>query len=364
MFGVVHPQHYSDASILSATIDDPVFGGLWQTHRHVVPSRFNDSRMSEITQAERLAHIVQLLNVTVNVLHRANISVFLDAGVLLGHYRHHGRMIPWDNDGDVGIIADECRSKYPDDASLLAKLRAEIEAPYLVEYFDCRKSEFEDIFAGIIVDPRTGFKVDVFAFLTVNPSKDSFSWRKSGQWLQRDLDKTKYHHVMPRDAILPLRWGNFSGITGNIIPNDPKRTLQWDFGFVIDEPIFPFQLNRNVSMGPMTVILILLLIFMHNHDSMLVYSGLSALFVLGGGLRVLTLLLICLRFHGRTRLWKAFRTPIRRFLLWLTIGLLISELQPLFPVMFKHFMEAAGVSGFTVNEGRYCLLYKLICIDQ
>jgi hypothetical protein len=203
--------------------------------------------------------------------------------------------------------------------------------------------------------------VDVFAFLTVNTSKDSFSWRKRGEWLQRDLDKSKYHHVIPRDAILPLRWGNFSGVTGIIIPNDPKRTLQWDFGFVIDEPIFPHQLNRNVSVSPVSCIFILFLLLTSDSGWRFGAPCIAALLLLGGGLRIIALLALVAQPMQRKKFGSDFT---RRFSRLVAVGLLVGDLLPLFPVAFHHSMEALGSRNFTMNPDRYCLFYKLLCIDQ
>jgi hypothetical protein len=48
----------------------------------------------------------------------------------------------------------------------------------------------------------------------------------------------------------------------------------------------------------------------------------------------------------------------------LLLIMLLSEFSPLAPQLFGETMEALGVPGFTVNPERYCLLYKVICIDM
>lgn len=41
-------------------------------------------------------------------LHKNGITWFLESWTLIGYTRHAGRVVPWDNDGDVGIIFEEC----------------------------------------------------------------------------------------------------------------------------------------------------------------------------------------------------------------------------------------------------------------
>jgi hypothetical protein len=360
-FGVVYPKHYTEGSVLDSTIDDPVFGGLWETHRHVTRKYFNESSFHSMKQSDRLDLLVEALNVSVRAMEQVNLQTFIDAGVLLGWYRHHGKMIPWDIDADIGILTDECLEKYPDQAKLEAKLRSVLPHPYVLEYINCRPEHRKEgqEFAGIITDSRNGMKVDIFGFNTVDGSSDHFSWRRKRPFLQRDLDADIYHKVIPRDAILPLRWGNFSGITGNIIPNDAKRFLQWDFGFVIDPPIFPHGFSRMIDLSILSVVLVAICVACYCRLTDAI-ACLCAICILGGGYRLvaLTLLLVgpALRLHkGSTLLESA--------VWYLAIISLFSDFLPLGPQLFATLMETIGAKNFTTNKERLCILYKLLCVD-
>ena len=343
---------------MDATIDDPFFGGLWETRRHVAIRFFNDSLFATITQRERTRTIVGVLNATVYVMQKLDLPVFLDSGTLIGWFRHNGSVIPWDTDGDVGMLTEECLRKYPDQYALERKIRELLPPPYELEYWNCSsRPDLGRDFIGYVSDSRNGFKVDVFGYSTVDASSDKFSWRKKGSWLQRDLDRNYTHRVIPQDAILPFRWGNFSGVTGDILPNDSKRVLQWDYGFVIDPPIFPHGLCMKVVLSPGTLFVFLILC-LSSFKLGLVVKAFISLFLLGGGLRVIALVL-CLASH-RKKSGDLLVSGLR-LLCFLT---LLSEFHPLVPQVFAACMEFFGVPAFTVNHERYCLFYKFLCVDM
>jgi hypothetical protein len=359
--GILSPVHYSEESILDSTIDDPVFGGLWETQRHVVRPYFSTIHFHTMRQRDRLNLLVAALNATVNVLQLSNIPTFLDAGVLLGWYRHGGGMIPWDIDADVGILAADCLEKYPDQKLLESRIRSLLQAPYVLEYFDCRTDPARDRhFAGIITDKRNGLKVDIFGYHEIDASLDTFSWRKQGSWLQRDLDRDRYHKVVPKDAVLPLQWGNFSGVYGPIIPNDPERALRWDFGYVLDPPIFPHGFARKVSSSPLSIAICLTLILLLGTVAQRIIFVLICLMT-GGGYRILSLGLVVMDLceQGNIRA----RSKTLKTLKLLCLVSLLNDLTPLFSQTSAVVYEALGVEGYTVNVGRFCFMYKLLCID-
>jgi hypothetical protein len=362
IIGVTHPQHYSEESILSATIDDPVFGGLWETERHMSIPYFDPKQLKSITQRMRLDLLISALNATITALNASNIPVFLDAGVLLGWYRHDGGMIPWDIDADVGILTDDCLRKYPDQRELENKIRSILPSPYVIEYFDCNTApEKGRSFAGIVADSRNGMKVDIFGFRKVDASNDSYSWRKKGSWLQRDLDRDIHHKVFPFESIFPLRSGNFSGIIGEFIPNDPKTALQWDFGFSLEPPVFPHGLSLKVFAHPVSILFVVVIFLNWGTYGDKLIAALSIL-LLDGGFRVFSLFLAI----ARNRFNKSPKEESQLFTLVSTIalGLLLADFLPLFPQAFALIMEALGASEFSVNKHRYCFLYKVFCIES
>ena len=360
--GIIYPQHYSIQSMLSAPIDDPVFGGAYELNRHALLKYMNETSRNTFTQRDRLGLIVETLNATVDVLQKVDLQVFLDAGTLLGWYRHKGRPIAWDNDGDLGILGEECRTKYPDPEELLETLRAKINPRYNVEHFDCFNPTSKGYdFTGIIADLKTGFKIDVFSYNPVDTSNDTFTWRKGKEWLQRDDAKNRHWKVFPKDAIVPLQWGNFSGVTGNIIPNDPKRTLQWDFGFVIDPHIYPHRLNLGVAMSAISALGVLLLL-VNSGDYTFILTAIAASLILAGGFRIIALIVAVAFIQQRPKVRSAIGI-FNEVLSYVVMMLLVLDLLPIAPQLFAHIMEAFGVPGFTVNPDRYCFLYEVLCID-
>jgi len=368
--GVIQPQHYSIQSLLSAHLYDPAFGGMFELERHSLLKYMNETVLHEWTQHDRLAHTVAALNATVAVLSKVGLESFLDAGTLLGWYRHKGRPIAWDNDGDVAIFGEECRNMYPNQDELLAKLRAEIDPRYHVENFYCYSPPKPGTdFTGVVVERETGFKIDVFSYNPVDTSQDTFSWRKGKEWLQRDDCKDRHWEVTPKDAIVPLQWGNFSGVVGNIIPNDPKTVLEWDFGAVLEPHIFPHRLNLAIAMSTISALgVLLLLVNAGDGDYTFVLSAVSASLILAGGFRIIALV-ICVAFiqDRRSKGGQKNNSSIMIFnevLSYIVILSLMYDLLPLAPQLFAHIMEAFGVPGFTVNPDRYCFLYEVICVDM
>jgi hypothetical protein len=361
--GLFWPQHYSVESILSTSVTDEVFGGMWQLKRHMIFRFANESGLDAIEQRERHVHILDALNATITVLQKVGLEPFIDAGTLLGWYRHNGEAIPWDIDADVGILGDLCREKYPDQAALLELLRSEIQPDYYhVEVFDCTYPPRPGTdFTGIITDTRNGFKVDVFSYNTVDASNDAFSWRKGRDWLLRDDEKDRHYRVTPRESILPLQYGNYSGIVGTIIPNDPEERLRWDFGMVLGAHIFPYRLNMDITMSVWSFIGVLL-VLLRSRDVLFVVTVAVACLLFAGGLRV-TLLVVIFAFLHRSQ-GKPHDRFTENALVILTVASLMYDMRPISAQVYAHIMETLGVNGFRLNPDRYCFLHEdIFCID-
>lgn len=369
LWGVQNPQHYSEESIWNAPLSDPVFGGEYNTLRHVSDRHFNVTTGMKLLQRERFDGILGSLNAAISALNHIGLQVFLDSGTLLGWYRHGGMPIPWDFDADVGVLGEDCRRKFPTRASIQKAVASVLPPPYVVPFFDCNTQPGNrDGFAGMISDTRNGFKVDIFVYDPVDTSKDSFAWRKGRKWLQRDflLDRLNPGRVTPFEAILPLQWGNFSGVSGNIIPNDPQAVLQWDFGRVLDAPIFPFALNLKVCMSVFSVLGITVLLLLTAFERVLFsITCAGAVTLLAGGPRVLAMLInILFLMRAERQKISPRKQSIIEFTRLATVASLLRDISILTPQVYATIMEALGVTGYVVNEGRWCFLYSLVCIDM
>eukprot|EP00429_Kryptoperidinium_foliaceum_P028514 CAMPEP_0176138644 /NCGR_PEP_ID=MMETSP0120_2-20121206/70429_1 /TAXON_ID=160619 /ORGANISM="Kryptoperidinium foliaceum, Strain CCMP 1326" /LENGTH=70 /DNA_ID=CAMNT_0017474591 /DNA_START=1 /DNA_END=210 /DNA_ORIENTATION=+ len=62
-----------------------------------------------MSQRDRLAGITEAYRGTVEALQKLGMNAFLESSSLIGLLRHNGHM-PWEVDGDVGVIEAECRA--------------------------------------------------------------------------------------------------------------------------------------------------------------------------------------------------------------------------------------------------------------
>lgn len=42
------------------------------------------------------------------VLKANGITGFIESATLIGYMRHGAKLVPWDNDGDIGMLYEEC----------------------------------------------------------------------------------------------------------------------------------------------------------------------------------------------------------------------------------------------------------------
>jgi hypothetical protein len=347
-YGIVFPQHYTADSMLDATIDDPVFGGLWELERHSVVDFQTEEIQQLTTQRKRHGLFLDMLNATVAMFNQLDLQVFLEGGALLGYFRN-GEPIPWDIDVDVGVFGPECREKFPHPPDLLARMRLILPPPYHVEYFDysCDGSIRCDRFAGIITDTRNGFKIDIFAYnnFRSDPSIKWHSWES--EWIQRD-DEWKSHRICPKSALFPLQYGEFSSgrVQGNIIPNNLRKFLHCDYGFVLEPFIYPYGLLLNCDISIISSILLLIGVATGLNDWCYVAVSIGCTFLLGGGFRLISLIL-----SNFSRKFEIINLIL--------ITSLIIDFGPLLNQSVETIGEALSIPGYMVHDGRFCLFHKL-----
>jgi len=118
-----------------------------------------------IKQTERLQAIEGLIAVVTGYLSKYNITYWLDAGTLLGSFRHQ-RIIPWDTDGDIALTCDgvfkfsQILQKYP------------LPDDYLVIL---RVGPHQDVIPMKIADKRNGFYIDIIKWFPTN-NKIALFW--------------------------------------------------------------------------------------------------------------------------------------------------------------------------------------------
>ncbi|KAF4677083.1 hypothetical protein FOL47_003534 [Perkinsus chesapeaki] len=71
-----------------------------------------DEFLAEDNQKDVLDCIVWIEGQTIAALEKLGVDAYLMSGSLLGWYRHHQGVIPWDVDGDLGMHQDKCNAAF------------------------------------------------------------------------------------------------------------------------------------------------------------------------------------------------------------------------------------------------------------
>ena len=162
-----------------------------------------------------------------SLLEEQQIPYWLDYGTLLGCYRDNS-FIPWDFDGDIGILV----GNHADVFNLKEKL--EETFPFLLEDF-CHHSTlgYKDFLRHYshpdhrgrflrLVDKRGGSYIDIMHYGEI--WKGYFSCLSVWDSIDRDKDYT-----FRKQDILPLKTAAFEGKTCSI-PHNPYNKLKHHFG--------------------------------------------------------------------------------------------------------------------------------------
>lgn len=223
---------YTEEQVLNANVLHPLF----RTEAHFAGAYWRP----EMTQRERLQGIARAYNCTVEALAKVGINAFLESSSLIGLLRHKGHM-PWESDGDVGVVESECRSS----GATKAKLAEVMDTECAVLKFACaceEDCEGDDArMAGKVAHKGTGVVVDIFMYAPVREARD---WQKnprhsSQEWWERVNDHADY--TFPRDVLLPLQNGTFEGVSIPL-PNKPREFLSWEYGGCLGAHIWPWRI--------------------------------------------------------------------------------------------------------------------------
>jgi len=182
---------------------------------HQEPGMFLDTALinpnASITQLQRRQVVVRLLHVIKIILEKHHVTYWLDGGSLLSVYRHQGKFIPWDLDGDISITKKEFKRLW----KILTKNYNKVAAcNELGETCVILNMESEDCYIAILnpdvkskhwviarlVDKATGVYVDVFGGEASNPWHPSYIYI----WAERATHES---------FLYPLGTGVFEGMT-------------------------------------------------------------------------------------------------------------------------------------------------------
>eukprot|EP00933_Yihiella_yeosuensis_P001566 TRINITY_DN1025_c0_g2_i1.p1 TRINITY_DN1025_c0_g2~~TRINITY_DN1025_c0_g2_i1.p1 ORF type:complete len:408 (+),score=68.51 TRINITY_DN1025_c0_g2_i1:34-1224(+) len=224
---------YSEEDVLNANVLHPLFN----SDEHYAEAFWKPS----MKQSERLEALTQTIDATSRALGMVGIPAFLESASLIGWMRHNGGQLPWDTDGDVGMMVEDCKKSGADKAAL----QKAIGEDFLVLKFACsceEDCEGDNLrMAGRVTHKGSGVCIDIFAYA---PVKDLRKWQKNTryegvEWWERVDDHADY--TFPRSALLPLQNGTFAG-RELLLPADPYEFLSWEYGRCLGVHLWPWRL--------------------------------------------------------------------------------------------------------------------------
>ena len=167
-------------------------------------------------------HIRTIMADLAKLMDKAGIRWWADYGTLLGYY-NFGGLIPWDKDGDLGILGED-REK------LLELQPTLLGMGYHATYAPPRPTQRF----------RTGDRMKVKLSSRNHTNVDIFIWHeRPGGILDRinyigaDLYKGR---EFPKEWVLPLERGQWEGIDISI-PREGKKLAEWRYGERWQEPL-------------------------------------------------------------------------------------------------------------------------------
>jgi len=223
---------YSEEQVKRASVLHPLFNSA----EHFAAEHWRPS----MTQRERLQGITEAYAGTVQALTQIGLSPFLESSSLIGLLRHGGHM-PWEVDGDLGVVESECREKGATKEALQAAISGDLE----VLKFACsceEDCEGDNLrMAGRVAHRGTGVCIDIFMYAPVGTLRP---WQRAQnsthtEWWERVDDHADY--TFPREMLLPLKHGTFEGIP-MMLPRQPKEFLSWEYGRCLGIHIWPWRL--------------------------------------------------------------------------------------------------------------------------
>lgn len=167
-------------------------------------------------------HIRKIMAVLAGLLDREEIRWWADYGTLLG-YLNFGGLIPWDKDGDLGILGE-------DRPKLLGLQEELLGLGFHATYQPVRPTQRF----------RTGDRMKVRLSQKNHTNIDVFIWHELPGGI---LDRTNYigadlykGREFPKDWVLPLERGEWDGINISV-PAKPEMLAEWRYGANWREPL-------------------------------------------------------------------------------------------------------------------------------
>lgn len=177
---------------------------------------------------EHKADAVALLRKLARLLNAHAIPFCLISGTLLGHVRHGGDFIPWDDDMDLLVS--------PRFVEALNELKEEaVEAPPTTTVLNFRAAQITTVEAGWMYKFSfcDGLPIGSCGSKTTAATQHAYRWPYVDLFVYDEDAATNTIHFFgkswPRDAFFPLQPAVFSGVKVNI-PNQPDVFLRANYG--------------------------------------------------------------------------------------------------------------------------------------
>lgn len=162
---------------------------------------FDKYKREEILPVCCKNNLLEMIKFTIGILNSYNFRYFLDFGTLLGCVRN-GRIIPYDNDGDISILDDDRKN--------LDNLIANLSKKYFLV-----KMNKEKTFYKVFLSKINRLHLDIH----IRKYKDGYYL---SQYSLRNWGITK-------NDLLPLKLSSFEGLEVKI-PNNYKKYLENGYG--------------------------------------------------------------------------------------------------------------------------------------
>ncbi|CAJ1338031.1 unnamed protein product [Effrenium voratum] len=318
---------HTEEELLQASVLHPLFN----TEEHFA----EDYWKSSMQQKDRLEALTFATQRTQAALAGLEVSAFLESAGLIGWLRHNRSQLPWDSDGDLGIVLDDCIRSGANKESLQRAIDQEL----VVLKFACACEEDcqgdNKRMVGRVAHKATGVCIDIFAYAPVRIPRTWQEHYKDVQWWERVDDHADF--TFPHTALLPLQTETFAGHR-MLLPAQPREFLSWEYGRCLGAHVWPWRIllytpvseSLHFALAAKGASLLLGGSGMNALPAFIMIScSVGTIILLRGGLACLTILalsfceLLLLRLRPDLNKWRGLHTAM----VVLTLGVCMQSLQ-------------------------------------
>ena len=219
---------------------------------HYEPDKCRPNCLPLATLGDRIRELRNVITAALETMNKIGLEVFLDAGTLLGFFRHDASLMPWEDDGDLSFMTEECEKKFPDLQSAVEQ--ATNLEKFAVRSFGCRPevdSKGKRGLSGRFVSKESGLFVDFYSYVRV--------YKSDRLTIERQFNSGNSLPVVEGvDVLLPLGNTEFLSVPVKV-PADPIRHLQLMYGDDLNPPLQYRQLYVRASLSTLILAVFLVL---------------------------------------------------------------------------------------------------------